>query len=108
MYIFEKLFISVCLDWSSGPANDTQNSPGTTQSQDGSPCQGSDPLSERLMEPFPSPTTASSAGCVPSPNSPPDSATVAASQNTEMIAMRDIAGHKQSMISVITYPHHTR
>ena len=61
------------------------------------------------MEPFPSPTTASSAGCIPSPNSPPDSATVAASQNTEMIAMRDIeGGHKQSMISVITYPHHSR
>lgn len=97
----------ICLEWSSGPGNDTQNSPANTQSQEGSPRQVSDSLSERLMEPFPSPTSASSAGSVPSPNSPPDSATVAASQNTEMIAMRDVAGaHKQ--ISVITYPHHTR
>ncbi|XP_026282509.1 nuclear hormone receptor HR96 isoform X1 [Frankliniella occidentalis] len=90
-------------DWSH--ISESQTSPGSSQAQDGSPPQ-SDSLSQRLLESFPSPTSASSAGSVPSPNSPPDSATVAASQNTEMVALRDTGVvKKQSMISVITYPH---
>ncbi|KAK3923381.1 Nuclear hormone receptor HR96 [Frankliniella fusca] len=91
------------VDWSH--LSESQTSPGSTQVQGGSPVQ-SDSLSERMLESFPSPTSASSAGCVPSPNSPPDSATVAASQNIEMVAVKDTGVlKKRSMISVITYPH---
>lgn len=96
------------LDWSSEPATENQNSPNSIQPQEESPSRNVDPVSDPLGESHSSPTSASSAGCVPSPNSPPDSATVAASQNTEMIAMRGSGGiTKQSMISVITYPHQT-
>lgn len=93
------------IDWSSGnPANSTDSPPHAR-----SPSRSADALSERLLESHPSPTTASSAGSVPSPNSPPDSATVAASQNTDMVAMKDVGRfNKQSMISVITYPRQVR
>ncbi|XP_034255825.1 nuclear hormone receptor HR96 isoform X2 [Thrips palmi] len=93
-------------DWSSGTPSNSQNSPSASLPHERSPSRSGDALSERLLESHPSPTTASSAGSVPSPNSPPDSATVAASQNTEMVAIKDVGRiNKQSMISVITYPH---
>lgn len=96
-------------DWSSSHLGDMENSPSTVQSQDGSPGHTNDTMSDRLLESFPSPTSATSAGSVPSPNSPPDSATVAASRNTEMVAKMDSSSiSKQSMISVITYPHQLR
>lgn len=94
-------------DWSSSQLGDSQNSPEGAHSQERSPSQGTDSMADRLLESFPSPTSASSAGCVPSPNSPPDSATVAASRNTEMVEKMDSdVANKQGMISVITYPHH--
>jgi hypothetical protein len=53
----------------------------------------------RMSEPFPSPTSAAS---IPSPSSPPDSATVAASKTLEMLS--DNTNNHIGAVSVITSP----
>ncbi|XP_069690070.1 nuclear hormone receptor HR96 isoform X2 [Periplaneta americana] len=52
-----------------------------------------------MSEPFPSPTSAAS---IPSPSSPPDSATVAASKTLEMLS--ENSDHHIGAVSVITSP----
>lgn len=85
--------------WIAGTRQPHQNFENSDRLQTVSPRASASADRHRMSEPFPSPTSAAS---IPSPSSPPDSATAAASKTLEMLS--ENTNKHFGAVSVITSP----